>query len=246
MKFGRTLKKDENLTPADSPEVGTVYSLTAIKVDTRLFLCHTEGDRSAENACALFHLLKTCQSSQTDPHLIASDHWKAFEEGLMDVYGVLQTPPYKGIGRKPQMKRVLPTGLAYVQVRKIHDQGRILRIERRIVHGDPEEVQLRLQAAGAGSIHTSYVERLNLTIRNALARFIRKTQNASKTLVMHVASLDFFQAWYNFVKPHQSLRLYRPESRRKWLQRTPAMAEGLTDHIWTLSELFSFRVPIRC
>jgi len=50
---------------------------------------------------------------------------------------------------------------------------------------------------------------------------------------------------YNFVKPHQSLRREINAGRKRWTQRTPAMAEGLTDHIWSLKELLTFRVPIQ-
>ena len=90
------------------------------------------------------------------------------------------------------------------------------------------------------------VERMNLTIRNYLARFIRKTMNESKTMKMHVRTLDFFQAWYNFVKPHDSLKIrIVPDGGRKWKQRTPALAEELTDHIWSLEELLTFKVPFQ-
>jgi len=62
---------------------------------------------------------------------------------------------------------------------------------------------------------------------------------------MHVCTIDFFQAWYNFVKPHKSLREHlENDSKRKWKKRTPAMAEGLTNHIWSLEELLTFKVPI--
>ena len=57
-----------------------------------------------------------------------------------------------------------------------------------------------------GKISTAYVERLNLTIRNSLARFVRKGMNYSKDLQIHSHAIGFFQAWYNLVKPHQSLR----------------------------------------
>jgi ATP-dependent protease ClpP protease subunit len=57
--------------------------------------------------------------------------------------------------------------------------------------------------------------------------------------------MNFFQAWYNFVKPHKSLRLSVDQGRKKWMQRTPAMAEGLTDHVWTLKELMAFKMPIQ-
>jgi hypothetical protein len=60
---------------------------------------------------------------------------------------------------------------------------------------------------------------------------------------MHLIAIDFFQAWYNFVKPHHSLRLDVNLGRKKWMQRTPAMAEVITDHVWNLKELLKFRAP---
>ena len=48
----------------------------------------------------------------------------------------------------------------------------------------------------------------------------------------------------NFVKPHKSLRLEIKDGGKKWKQRTPAMAEGLTDHVWSLSDLLCFRIPV--
>jgi len=94
-------------------------------------------------------------------------------------------------------------------------------------------------------ISTAYIERLNLTIRNSLARFVRRGMNCSKDLQIHSHAIDFFQAWYNFVKSHKSLRIEINQGRKRWEQRTPAMAEGLTDHVWNLKELLTFRVPIQ-
>jgi hypothetical protein len=102
-----------------------------------------------------------------------------------------------------------------------------------------------LGADAGGKINTAYIERFNLTIRNSLARFIRRGMNSSKDLQMHSRAIDFFQAWYNFVKPHHSLRLEVNMVRKKRMQRTPAMAEGITDHVWSLKELLKFRVPIQ-
>jgi hypothetical protein len=67
-------------------------------------------------------------------------------------------------------------------------------------------------------IGTSYVERINLIIRTSLARFIRKGMNFSKTMKMHQKTFDFFQAWYNFIKLHDSLKLKIDSGNRKWLQ----------------------------
>ena len=74
--------------------------------------------------------------------------------------------------------------------------------------GSPNEVIAAAFSPGAkGHVHTSYVERMNLTFRNHLARFIRKTMNFSKDWRFHTGAVEFFQAWYNLVKPHDSLKI---------------------------------------
>lgn len=224
-----------------------MYTCVALKADTRLFLCHVEGDRSLAHARQLFQQLEQCRDPESGHPLVASDGWDAFKRALLEIYG--HEEPVPGLALPDQLKThiILPDDLGYVQVRKIRKNQRVVRIERHIVFGAPLDVLVRLQSSGNGNIHTSYIERFNGTIRGCLARLVRRTLNFSKQLVMHTASIDIFQAWYNFVKPHQSLRqlLNQPsQGHRKWQQRTPAMAEGITDHIWTLEELFSFRVPI--
>jgi hypothetical protein len=105
-----------------------------------------------------------------------------------------------------------------------------------MVYGDPDEIMQLLGVDSEGKINTAYIERLNLTIRNSLARFVRKSMNCSKVLNRHSHALDFFQAWYNFVRHHKSLRLRVDQGKKKWMKRTPAMAEGLTNHIWTIKD----------
>ena len=61
--------------------------------------------------------------------------------------------------------------------------------------------------------------------------------------------VTFYQAFYNFGRPHQSLRLALPAPasapvgliQPKWSHRTPGMAAGLTDHIWTFRELLTVK-----
>jgi hypothetical protein len=100
-------------------------------------------------------------------------------------------------------------------------------------------------ADSGGKINTAYIERLNITIRNLLARFVRKSMNCSKILGRYTHVMDFFQAWYNFIKSHESLRLRIDQGRKRWMKRTSAMAEGLTDHIWTIKKPMAFRMPIQ-
>jgi hypothetical protein len=245
MRYGLTLKKEKNVNDSDPDDFGDVYTLTAIKTDTRLFVCHHEGDRSTGSTINLFRDVERRRSIHSAIPVFTSDNWDPFEEGLLNVYGYLETPYYSGIGRKPLPVLIPYPNLKYAQVCKQKEKGRVIEVLQRIVFGDPEEVRNSLGVDFCGKINTAYIERLNLTIRNSLARFVRRGMNCSKDLRIHSHAIDFFQAWYNLVKPHQSLRIEINEGRKRWKMRTPAMAEGLTDHVWSLKELFTFRVPIQ-
>jgi len=229
----------------DPEEYGDVYSLTAIKSDTRLFLFHHEGKRSTEDAIELFSEVEKMRSASSPIPVFSSDDWDAFEEGLINVYGKIELPQYKGIGRRPLTKLVPLDDLKYVKVLKKKIKNYVVETLQSIIFGDPEEIFEMLGANSDSYIGTSYVERINLTIRTSLARFIRKGMNFSKTMKMHQKAFDFFQAWYNFIKPHKSLKLKIDSGNRKWFQRTPAMAEGITDHIWNLKELLTYRVLVQ-
>lgn len=78
-------------------------------------------------------------------------------------------------------------------------------------------------------ISTSYVERQNLTMRMGMRRFTRLTNGFSKKVenLAHAVSLHFLH--YNFARPHAALKNPYP--------RTPAMAAGVADHVWTLEEI---------
>lgn len=229
----------------DPKEYGDVYSLTAIKSDTRLFLFHHEGKRSTEYAIELFTEIEKMRSASSPIPVFVSDDWDAFEEGLLNVYGKFKSPQYKGIGRKPFPKLIPVEDLKYIKVCKKKVKGYVVETIQCIIFGDPQEIFKMLEIEADDYIGTSYVERINLTIRTSLARFIRKGMNFSKNMKMHQRALDFFQAWYNFIKPHESLKSKIDSEKGKWFQRTPAMAEKLTDHIWSLEELLMFRVPVQ-
>ena len=135
-----------------------------------------------------------------------SDNWDPFEEGLVNVYGYLETPHYIGIGRKPLPILILYPSLKYAQVCKQKEKGRVVEVIQRVVFGDPDEVMEAPGVDSGGKINPAYIERLNLTIRNSLARFVRRGMNCSKDIQINSHAIDFFRAWYNLVKPHQSLR----------------------------------------
>jgi len=208
-------------------------------------ISHHEGGRTADDATELFNDIERKRNPDSQVPLFISDDWDAFEEGLLNVYGKAQQPPYKGIGRKPNPVLVPGEDLKYAQVCKKRVKGSGVGMVKRVVFGELENILSVLGADADGKISTSYAERLNLTIRNSMARFIRKTMNFSKKRSVHTKIVDFLQTWYNFVKPHKSLRVPEIDGRRKWKQRTPVMAKGLTDHIWKLEELLMFKVPVQ-
>lgn len=122
----------------------------------------------------------------------------------------------------------------YIQMVK-HYKGRKLdSIEIRHVQGFPiavaEEI-IRLHGIGSG-INTAFVERLNLTERQSSAKLKRKTLCYAKLVQRLVGFMNLFQAYYNFIRPHESLE-------ENGVKRTPAMAARLTDHVWTWNELLA-------
>ena len=121
------------------------------------------------------------------------------------------------------------------------------------VYGTTEQVETARRMSPVSRTITTYgVERQNLTVRQHSRRMGRKVNAFSKDPDYLEEQLTVAFAYYHFVIPHRSLRqrLACPlpakgaeGSYKKWKSVTPAMAAGLTDHVWTMDELLSFRVP---
>ncbi len=167
-----------------------------------------------------------------------SDGEQGCAEALVEVFG--KVPPYQGRGRPPTVKRP-PEELLYGQVVKHRKKGRLVAVEERIVFGEEGEVHEAL--GGRGRVSTSLVERTHLTARQSNGRLVRKTLSYSKRREM----LEWACAWedlvYNFAKLLKTLRIERDGGVRRWEERTPAMAAGLTDHVWSLEELLTLVAP---
>ena len=136
---------------------------------------------------------------------------------------------------------------------KRREQGRVVEVSTEVVYGSPDRIADVLNASPTSSQISTYgVERNNLTLRQHSRRMGRKVNAFSKDREYLKYQLALAFAYYHFVIPHRGLRqrLEKPQptnghkgSSKKWLDRTPAMSAGLTDHIWTMDELLSFRVP---
>jgi hypothetical protein len=122
-----------------------------------------------------------------------------------------------------------------------------LEIERRIVQGDPQQVANLIAATqnGSGVINTAFIERLNATFRSHLAWLSRRTRHLAQQTATLTSGMYVSGCFYNLCDAHRSLCccLSVGEFGHRWVQRTPAIAAGLTDHIWTVDELLMYRVP---
>lgn len=149
-------------------------------------------------------------------------------------------------GRCGRCRLEIAPGLQLGQVIKRHSGRRLVEVVRHVIRGTGEGIRAVLQATGTGTdIHTAYIERINATFRDCWAGLTRKSRRLAKTMDWAVAGMWLVGTSYNFCTPHDSLRVAVAEKgSRRWGERTPAMAAGLTAHIWTMAALFSFRVPL--
>ncbi|HIC86411.1 MAG TPA: IS1 family transposase [Desulfobacterales bacterium] len=168
------------------------------------------------------------------PPPTVSDGWGGIREAMVEVYG--QVPDYSGQGRPPTLKQP-GEDWQYLQVVKQRENGRVTGTKLRVIYGDPKEVLALLGKS------TSYIERSHLTSRHFNSRQVRKTLAFSKALTMHKAAATLEDGYYNLIRPHKSLRIELNQSEKRWKPRTPALAAGLTDHIWTVKELF-LTIPV--
>jgi IS1 family transposase len=235
-------KKDKNLSPDDSKDLGTKWVVVAQEAKTKLIISHHEGARDFEDSVELISDVERRRDKNTELPIFTTDDWDPYKNALLEVYSVIEQPEYKGRGRPPNPIKVPLSDLKYAQVVKHKESDEVKTIETKVVFGAEEEVINKLKSDG-NTINTSYVERNNLTVRNGVSRLIRDTINFSKIFDMLVAHMCFFFVWFNFVKPHDALKLEITDGRRRWKQRTPAIAANITDHIWTLEELCKFKPP---
>jgi hypothetical protein len=157
---------------------------------------------------------------------------------------VFRDPVRTGRAGRP---RLVPTdGLLLGQVIK-HRAGRhLVSITRRVVRGSAAAITAVLAATGTGTgINTAYIERLNATFRGALSPLARRGRAIARGADALTAGMYLVGCAYNFCWAHDSLRVAAgPELGRKWQERTPAMAAGLTDHCWTMREWLSRPTPM--
>lgn len=215
----------------ESESAGEFWRVTLIESETRLRAARGIAKSETRGAIEAFEQLKRRGHPHSPPPLI-SDGWGGYDEAMVEVWG--KVPEYRGIGRPPTKKKA-QSGWQYLQTVKQRENGRVIGVKPKAIHGDEWELRQLLGES------TSYVERTNLTSRHMNGRLVRKTLGYSKKLAMLAASSMWEDAIYNLGRSHKSLRIeMSEEAAGSWKKkRSPAMAAGLTDHIWRIEELLT-------
>ncbi len=188
-----------------------------IDMDTRLRVARAIEKDETQASVNVFQILKR-RGHPDGPPPTLSDGWGGIDQAMIEVYGM--GPEYSGRGRPPTRKKPKANWLDLQLVKQRNEQGRFAETTLKAIFGNLEEVR---QVLGET---TSYIERSNLTSRLFNGRQVRKTLAFSKNVEYHRAAATWEDLYYNFVKPHKSLRL--PVSDipgRKWKLRTPAMPQ---------------------
>ena len=200
-----------------------------IDMETRLRVARGIDKTETLASVKVFETLKQRGHPDGPPPTI-SDGWGGIDEAMIEVYG--KAPEYSGRGRPPTNKQPQP-GWQYVQMVKQRRNGRVIGTSLRVIYGDEKEVIALLGQS------TAYIERTNLTSRTFNSRLVRKTLAFSKHVQMYEASCAWEDVSYNLGRSHKSLRSEVLHEGRRWEERSPAMAAGLTDHIWSVAEILT-------
>jgi IS1 family transposase len=247
-------KKEKHLTMLEklAGRYGDTWIWTAFDPVHKLVPTWRVGKRTGGDAQKFVNTLK----NTLDTHIpfFTSDDLPHYAEALLETYGEWYTPPRQGArGPWPAPRQRPPADLCYAVVIKEREGSRVVQVTTRLIYGTEEQLNLILKTSPvSATINTYGVERNNLTIRQDSRRLGRKVNAFSKKRSYLKYQLELAFAYYHFCCPHRGLRQRLPDpiptkngkgSPKKWQPVTPAMAAGLTDHVWTIDELLSFRVP---
>ena len=216
----------------------------AIDAKSKVLLSLQVGPRKQWVAHALVHSLVAIMAPGYVP-LYTSDGLAMYFYALTAHYGSYQEVEGK---RKPRW--VVSELLQYAQMKKHRVWRKLKRIEIRVLCGERDAINDRLLSMGLrATIQTSFVERVNLTLRQSISGLARRTWSQNVMASELEIHLSWYQAYYHFCRGHQSLRTeytvtdQAGELLQRYRKRTPAMAAGWTRHRWSVAELIMYPLP---
>ena len=178
------------------------------------------------------------------PELITTDEYAVYETVILDTYGVwraeleLTAKEEQEFERNGMPEFYFPVEITYATVHKEREGGRVVKVTQQLILGSEEQMEKTLaESERSQTVNTSFVERWNGTQRQFNARKKRKAYTFSKELSLHEACTWLVVLWYNFGWCVRTLREKLRRRPPRYRQRTPAMAAGLSDHVWSMEEL---------
>ncbi len=201
--------KQKRVTAQDAPIRGDQYTYIALAASTKAIIAYQTGKRNADTTDLFVRDLRERVLGSPE---ISSDGYYPYTETIRHAFG-------DHVAHGVIVKRYSAGYLDTPEAARRYSPAAVVAVSRDVISGAPVEIS------------TSYVERQNLTVRMASRRFTRLTNGFSKKLENHAAAVALYVASYNFCRPHETLT---PNAKH---QTTPAMAIGLTDHVWTFGEL---------
>ena len=237
-KWAFVARKQKNCGPEDRAR-GDCWDHVALDPESRLVVSLVVGKRTEDATHELvgdFHR----RTGSRVMRLMTSDEYPVYASAIRRVYGQQVTPPRTGRPGRPRKTRMLvPLAVTYATVHKERENNRVVSVSTRVVFGTATAVAAALVASTVSdTVNTCFVERHNGTDRNRCSRKVRKSYAFSKDWEIHRAATAFIYFSYNFCWSVRTLRVKGDDGR--WRTRTPAMAAGLTDHVWSLREWLTF------
>lgn len=221
-------------------QAGIIWMAMALQVDTRLWLGGVlSAHRDMGLIRALMNKVRACALCR--PLLFCTDGLSAYVRAIRTAF---REPIRTGRKGRPRLRQW--DNICIGQVIKQYARKRVVAVSHRVVQGTASQIKALLQRTqGGGQINTAYIERLNATFRSRIVALVRRGRALARETTTLSHAMYLMGSVYNFCTYHKSLRvpLYLPGNQRRWVQRTPALAAGITDHRWTVEELLSFRVP---
>ena len=217
---------------------------TAMDPRSKLLVVVEVGSRTLAMAQRVVHQVTRVLAPGCVP-LFVTDGLKDYGTALLTHFGQWMQPQRRqDKGPMPKPRWMPRPKLLYAQVVKSYRRRRLVGVKHRVVFGTQLAIEQVLAACG-WTINTAFVERLNLDIRQRVAAIGRRVNTLCQGEAGLREQLTLFHVYHNFVLPHVSLRqpLPAPEvtngrgAAKRWRPCTPAMAAGLTDHVWTLKTI---------
>jgi IS1 family transposase len=236
-KWSFVAKKEKHCDPndPDDDEQGDNWDHVAFDPEHRLVVSVIPGKRTDTHTQLLVDDFKKRTGGRL-MNLMTSDEHPAYQKAIFEAYAEVREQPRTGrSGRPKKPVKVLPKKLKYAVVHKERQKGRVVKVTTRVVFGTLRAVLAALAVSLVSTlVNTVFIERHNGSDRNRNRRKVRKTGCFSKDWEVHEAMTYFTMYSYNFCWPVRTLRVRVGD--KEYRPRTPAMAAGLTDHVWTIRE----------